>query len=70
MKDKKPINRRNKNIYEDYQDLFFIKMMREEAIWDQLGEKYYLLPESVYRIILAQRKEAAKTQTLLPLQNG
>ena len=64
----KPINRRNKLIYEDYQDLYFKKMMRDEVIWVELGDKYFLKPQSIYRVILNQRSEAQKSQPELPLQ--
>ncbi|MBD3748962.1 MAG: hypothetical protein IE931_05655 [Sphingobacteriales bacterium] len=60
---------RNKSIFEDYTELFYTKMMREEVIFKQLGEKYFLEPSTIYRIILEKTKQLDQQQPQLPFNH-
>lgn len=60
--------RRNKLIAEDYTRLFFEECKRDEAIFVELGEKYFLEPDTIYRIILEQQRKADKMQNKLDLK--
>lgn len=62
------IVKRNKLIYEDYIFAYFTDFKREEKIWEELGEKYFLSERSIYLIVLKLRKEAQATQPELPLE--
>lgn len=59
--------KRNKLIYEQYTEMYFTRMMREEAIFIELKEVFFLEVDTIYRIVLAMSKEAAKSQPELPL---
>lgn len=59
--------KRNKLIYERYTEMYFTRMMREEAIFIELKEVFFLEVDTIYRIVLAMSKEAANAQPELPL---
>jgi len=69
MYQKRNVNRRNSSIFEDYKELYFTHLLREDVIWNQLGEKYYLSPTVVRRIVGEKRKELQNSQPELPIKN-
>ena len=50
------ISTRNKTITEEYTRLFFTEGKRDEVIFEDLGNKYYLQPETVRKIVLKAAK--------------
>lgn len=60
--------RRNKLIAEEFSRLFFEEGKREDVIFNELSERYFLSPQTVYRIVLEQQKEVEKIQTKLDLR--
>jgi hypothetical protein len=68
MYQKRNVNRRNTSIFEDYKELFFTNLLREEVIWQQLGEKYFLSPTVVRRIVGVKKKELQNSQPELPIK--
>ena len=62
---RKLIKKRNSAIYAMYVKLWG-QGLREELIWPQISEVFYLEEETIYRIVLDQNKqEQLKKQTKL-----
>lgn len=53
------IQKRNEQIMEEYNELFFKGMMRQEICIKQLADKHFLSENTVYRIMLAASKKCA-----------
>lgn len=55
------IEKRNLKIYEMYSQLWG-EGLREELIWPQISEAFYLQENTIYRIVLDQTKVTTKNQ--------
>lgn len=66
------INQRNQAIYARYSEMYFVNMMREEAIWPELKKLFWLEEDTLYRIVLKVSREAdnAPNQLELPLERN
>lgn len=53
---------RNAKIAQDYNEMYFGQLMRDEAIFQALMEKYFLAYKTLYKIVLAEsRKQSPQT---------
>ena len=43
---------RNENIRLEYAQMFFNEGLRDEVIFERLGNKYFLDPSTIYRIVI------------------
>ena len=73
MRSSNLINERNQAIYASYCEMYFGRLMREEAIWPELKKIFWLEEDTIYRIVLKVSREAdsVPNQLQLPLaENG
>ena len=52
IRSQKKIHVRNQQMADEYTRLFFTEGKRENVIWDELSERFFLEPDTIRKIIL------------------
>lgn len=67
-------SKRNRDIAADYTRLYFVDGKRDDVIFPQLAEKYYLQPSTIEKIVLKESKNQTNNEkspiTNLASDNG
>jgi hypothetical protein len=59
MRESNLVKKRNTQIFDRYAELWS-KGVREELIWPELEKEFYLQPNTLYRIVLNERKNGTE----------
>lgn len=57
------VQQRDEQILEAYNKMYWGEMKREEAIWPELEQRFFLKQKTLYKIVLAKSKEKANQNT-------
>lgn len=54
------LDERNKVIYKEYKKIYAEKFLRNERILELLSKKYFLSPQTIFKIVLQEKKVHTK----------
>jgi len=57
MKNVSLTKKRNTEILKNYNAMYFGEMKRDEVIYQELSEKYFMMPKTLYEIVLKESKK-------------